>query len=155
MTADEFKAIKQRVKAEMERRSLAGLDQDEEPIDFGSLREFSEEEYDFVEVPEKGSRVLAEHGEKTINILYAVEDQEASFVRKGEPLPSVNSLDDYLDLISSESIEGETSSCRGACSGLCFGSCIGGCNGCSGACDSGCQGCTATCGTACASSTMV
>lgn len=150
MKAEEFIAIKERVKNEMNRRCLAGLDQGSSPINFGSLRKFGEAEYEFETVPEQGEAVLAEQGEKVINIMYEVKDIDSPFVAKGMPL-KVNGLDEYLSQLEKEPIEGESSSCRGACSGLCFGSCINGCNGCSGACNTGCQGCSATCGSGCAS----
>lgn len=156
MTADQFNTIKAKVKAEMNRRCLAGLDQTTTPIDFGSLRQFGSDNYDFPVVPAKGEPILAEQGEKVINLLYEIEDQQdVPFVATGVPLPeSVDTLESYVDALKLESIEGNSSSCRGACSGLCFGSCINGCNGCSGQCNTGCQGCTATCGTGCAGSSM-
>lgn len=158
VTAEEFKALKSKIKEEMNRRCLAGLDERETPVDFGSLRKFASTEFDFTEIPIKGEKILTEHGEKTINLLYEIKDLDnLEYVAENKVLPTkekIETLDDYLSAISLESIEGENSSCRGACSGLCFGSCINGCNGCSGACNSGCQGCTATCGTGCAGSTM-
>ena len=158
MTAEEFKKLKIKIKEEMNRRCLAGFDERETPIEFGSLRRFGSTEFDFTNVPEKGKKILTEHGEKTVNILYEIKDiSEVNYVEKNKKLPEkgkIESLTEYLAAISLEPIEGERSSCRGACSGLCFGSCINGCNGCSGACNSGCQGCSATCGTGCAGSTM-
>ncbi len=154
MTAEEMRALKARVKDEMNRRCLAGLDQASTPVDFGSLRQFGADTYDFENVPAKEEIILAEQGEKVINVLYEIKDiDDVPFVEKGKLLSSGVSLDTYLSALAAESIEGGSSSCRGACSGLCYGSCIGGCNGCSGQCNTGCQGCSATCGSGCSDST--
>ena len=58
ITASEINALKARVKAEMQRR--AG---------YGSTADFGGTNYDFTVVPVKGGPILAEHGQKTINLL--------------------------------------------------------------------------------------
>lgn len=145
-------SLKAKVKAEMTRRSLNGSDKS-----WGSLETYGTDEYDFSEVPSSGSRILLEHGQKTVNILYGVKDiDNVSPVVEGGIIPpdKVNSLKSYVDSLQTETVEGSASSCRGACTGLCLGSCIGGCNGCSGQCNSGCQGCSGSCGTGCATGYM-
>ena len=153
LTAEEIKNIKSKIKTEMLRRSLDNSQQN-----FGSLNKFGGSDYDFTIEPVKDSHILQEHGEKTINLLYEITDQEnCDYAKKDSKIPTddnFKALDTYVDNLSTETMEGTSSSCRGACSGLCFGSCIGGCNGCSGACDTGCTGCTASCGTGCASANM-
>ncbi len=152
-TGQEFINIKQKVKAEMNRRNL-----NNSSTNYNSLAAYGGTSFDFSNAPVAGEVINSEIGEKTINLLYQVEDLEnVEFVQQNNKLPSdtaVSGLSTYVDNLASESMLGDTSSCRGACSGLCAGSCIGGCNGCSGACNTGCMGCTATCGTGCASGAM-
>lgn len=154
LKSEEINAIKKKIKDEMNRRCLAGLDQGSSPTDFGSLRSFGSETYDFTQIPAKNGKILREQGEKTINVLYEIKDLEnLDYVKKESQIPydgDFLALNEYLDRLSIESIEGTDTSCRGACSGLCSGSCINGCNGCSGNCNTGCQGCSATCGSGCA-----
>lgn len=154
--AEEFKGVKSKVDTEMRKRCLNGMDLTSS-VDFGSLRPVTGD-LDFVNPVEKGALIKKEHGEKTINLLYEIEDIEGlEYVVENGLLPSHEgylSLTTFLEKLSGETIEGDSSSCRGACTGLCFGSCIGGCNGCSDACTGDCSGCTATCGTGCANSSM-
>lgn len=149
LTVEQIIEIKEKLKTEMTRRGLNGS-----TSSFGSLKEFGGEDYDFVKTPTKDSKINQEYGEKTINLLYHITDNEVcNYVLDEGEIPSdvaFQSLSSYIDSLSEEAIEDTYTSCRGACTGLCFGSCIGMCNGCSGKCDTGCVGCVATCGTGCA-----
>ena len=150
LTVEQIVEIKQKLKTEMLRRGLNGNN----TINFGSIEKYGKDNYDFEIEPSKDSQIIKEHGEKTINLLYRIEDQEnIEYVQDNTHLPTeeeLNKLSTYIDSIATESMTGNSSSCRGACTGLCFGSCIGTCNGCTGKCDTGCQGCSGTCGTGCA-----
>lgn len=150
LTVEQIIEIKAKLKAELKRRNL-----NDSTSSFGSVSEFAGEEYDFTTVPKKDSQILQEQGEKTINLLYRITDNEVcEYVQDEGKIPSdvnFSSLSSYIDNLATEKIEDTFSHCRGACTGLCFGSCIGMCNGCSGKCDTGCVGCVATCGTGCAS----
>lgn len=153
LTVEQIIEIKAKLKKEMQRRNLNNYSGS-----FGSLGEYAGDEYDFNINPSHNARFVQEHGEKTINILYRVEDQDGcDYVKDDSKIPTdtnFSALDSYIDNLATESLEGYSSSCRGACSGLCFGSCIGNCYGCSGKCDTGCVGCAGTCGTGCASGLM-
>lgn len=153
LTVEQIIEIKAKLKKEMLRRGLNNSNSS-----FGSLSEFGGDKYDFTSNPLENSKIIQEHGEKTINILYRVEDNEnCAYVKDEGRMPADNnfaSLSSYIDNLATETMEDTYSSCRGACSGLCFGSCIGNCNGCSGKCDTGCVGCVGTCGTGCASGLM-
>ena len=153
LTVEQIIEIKAKLKAEMLRRGL-----NNSTSSFGSLSEYGGEEYDFSVEPAKNAHILQEHGQKTINILYRIEDQEnCEYVKDDSKIPSdtnFKALNSYIDILATETMEDTSSACRGACSGLCYGSCIGNCNGCSGKCDTGCVGCVATCGTGCASGVM-
>lgn len=154
--AEDFKIVKDKVDIEMKKRCLNDMDQSS-GVDFGSLRPVRAD-LDFQNPVEKGALIKKEHGDKTINLLYEIEDIEGlDYVVENGLLPSHEgylNLESFLEKFSKETMEGDSSSCRGACTGLCFGSCIGGCNGCSDACTGDCSGCTATCGTGCANSSM-
>jgi hypothetical protein len=142
--ADLINDLKTKIKAEMQRRK-----------GYGDISAYGGTAYDFTNAASVDKPVLAEHGEKTINLMYAVKDVGVTQAASGKLLPeNAPTLTTLIGKMSTESMEGSTSSCRGACTGLCAGSCIGGCNGCSGKCDSGCQGCTASCGSSCASGLM-
>lgn len=122
---------------------------------YGSLEEYAGSNYDFATSPVKNGVILADQGDKTVNLLLMIKDiTGVDKTQAGKILPNSESILNAANSYASETMEGETSSCRGACTGLCAGSCIGGCNGCSGKCDSGCQGCTASCGSGCAGSSM-
>lgn len=156
MKAEEFKTLKGKIDTEIKKRCLNHSDT-EQGVDFGSLRELTKS-MEFTKPVEAGRPILAEHGEKTINFLYEIKDPEGlDYVVKNGLLPqkqSMLTLDEFLNTLSNEVMEGQTSSCRGACTGLCFGSCIGVCNGCSGTCTGDCSGCSANCGSGCANSSM-
>lgn len=142
--SDFIKDLKTKIKAEMQRRK-----------GYGDISTYGGTAYDFTNAASVDKPVLAEHGEKTINIMYAVKDIDVTQAASGKLLPeNAPTLTTLIGKMSTESMEGSTSSCRGACAGLCAGSCIGGCNGCSGGCNAGCQGCTASCGSSCASGLM-
>lgn len=150
LTVEQIIEIKKKLKAEMQRRNLNNYN-----ASFGSLAEYADSKYDFTVTPSKQSHILKEHGEKTINLLYRIADQEnCDYINDESKIPSdinFEALNSYIDNLAAENMEDMHSSCRGACTGLCYGSCIGNCNGCSGKCDTGCVGCVATCGTGCAS----
>lgn len=153
LTVEQILEIKAKLKAEMLRRGL-----NNSTASFGSLSEYAGSDYDFTNIPTENTHLTKDQGEKTINILYRVEDQKGcDYVIDDSRSPSDNNfeaLNTYIDTLAAEDIEAMHTSCRGACSGLCFGSCIGLCNGCSGKCDTGCVGCVATCGTGCAFGAM-
>ena len=142
--SDFIKDLKTKIKAEMQRRK-----------GYGDISAYGGTAYDFAESADADKPILAEHGEKTINIMYAIKDVGVAQAGSGKLLPeNAPTLTALIGQMSTESMEGTTSSCRGACAGLCAGSCIGGCNGCSGGCNTGCQGFSASCGSGCASGSM-
>jgi len=151
MTVEEVKQLKNLLKAELSRRN--GI---------GSVSEFATSAYDFTVPPAIGSKVLVEHGQKTVDLVLKIEDfGDLTTVKENAPIPSSFSpaLIDEIRRLSAEPRTGvtdktssytedsnkriESSSCRGMCTGLCVGTCTGFCN--------GCTGCSASCGTGCAS----
>ncbi len=156
ITAEKFQSLKSRIDTEVRKRCLNNMDT-ANAVNYGSLRPLIGD-MDFSSPAESGNVIKAEHGEKSINFLYEITDLEGiEWVQQHGLLPPAQnmlSLGDFLTILSGETMEGDSSSCRGACTGLCFGSCIGGCNGCTNACTGECSGCTASCGTGCAGSMM-
>lgn len=145
VTAEYINALKSSIKSELKRRK-----------GYGDLSVFADVQYDFTEAPMADKEILVEHGQKTIDLLLYIKDITGiNKTAQGDILPPTGStLATLVRQYASESMEGNTSSCRGACAGLCVGNCTGGCNGCTGKCDTGCQGCTASCGSGCANGCM-
>ncbi len=145
ITAEYMNNLKASIKTEMSRRK-----------GYGDLSAYAGSNYDFTDTPTSDHEILAEQGQKTIDLLLYIKDITGiNKTAQGDILPPAGStLSALVSQYASESMEGTTSSCRGACAGLCAGSCTGGCNGCTGKCDTGCQGCTASCGSGCSSGCM-
>ena len=161
LTAAQINRLREKTRTELARRG-----------GFGSLAGFAGTAYDFETMPQPGGRVLAEHGQKTINPLLAVADIPGLVLvgeespegvvpsKKGDPIPGAfnESLLNQVEALAAEPMQGAQSSFRGACSvlfagscvlscsgfGFCYGSATGGCNGCSSACKS-CTGCDSGC----------
>ena len=154
LTAAQINRLREKTRTELARRG-----------GFGSLAGFAGTAYDFETMPQPGGRVLAEHGQKTINPLLAVADIPGLVLvgeespegvvpsKKGDPIPGAfnESLLNQVEALAAEPMQGAQSSCRGACSGLCAGSCVGSCSGCGASCSSSCSGCSG-CGGSCSSS---
>ena len=92
-------------------------------------------QFDFSNTPAKDKKILAEHGQKTIDVLLKIKDiGDLKGVTQGELIPDDfnSSLAQTVAALSNESKTG-SSSCRGACTGLCtttcYSSCTGGCTG--------------------------
>ena len=143
MTAAEINEIKQKIKNEFARRN-----------GYGSLEQYSNNNYDFIEEPQQGLLITAEHGQKTIDLLLQIEDiPDTEFVIQGNLIPpgfEYTQITNALDEWAAEDMEGPSSSCRGACTGLCVGTCYGACTGCMDQCTGSCSDeCSLGCGTSC------
>ena len=153
---DTFKSLKAKIDTEIKRRCLNNADTSQS-INFGSLRPLTTD-MEFKSPLAAGEKIVAEHGQKSINFLYEITDlPDIDWVIQNDFIPTKQnmlSLDSFLATLSEEEMQGDTSSCRGACTGLCAGSCISGCSGCTNACTGECSGCTASCGSGCANSSM-
>ena len=169
----ELVTLKNKIKAEMLRRNGKGSNSRlwTPSIGFGSLEVYGGSGYDFTHAPVKDTKVYAEYGEKTVDLLLKVRNYpDLAPTVEGTAIPTgFNSgLLQRVDDLAAEQFTGETletvaarkaageaniatvesSSCNAACSGLCVGSCIGMCNGCY-------SSCTSSCGTGCESGSMV
>lgn len=146
-SAEDFIALKEKVKAEMLRRCHTG-----------SLEVYGGESYDFVMTPAKGLQILADQANKIIEPINAVNDSGISIQKVGDPAMAMNALDAKIMVYSVAPTEGTEHYCRESCSGLCYTSCSSGCtdectSGCGSVCSSSCTGtCTGTCSGTCSSS---
>jgi len=98
LTTAEIISLKSKVKAEMARRS-----------GYGSLSSFAGTTYDFTTTPTKGGAILAEHGQKTIDLLLQIKDNgNLKFVKQNELIPSGfdSALITYVDTLAKETMTG-------------------------------------------------
>lgn len=146
-SAEDFIALKNKVKAEMLRRCHTG-----------SLEAYGGEDYDFATAPAKGLQILADQANKIIEPMNAVNDSGFSVQNIGDPAMAMNVLDAKVSVYSAAPNEGTEHYCRESCSGLCYTACSGSCTGectggCGGECSSNCTGsCTGSCSGSCTGS---
>ena len=115
LSISDVNSLKTKVKAEMLRRNSRFS---------GSLAAYGAAGYDFSTTPSSGVKILTEHGSKTINLLLLVKDYpNVCNSSAGQKIPSgftaSNLIINGVNVLETESITGNTSSCRGACTGLC------------------------------------
>lgn len=145
ITSERFDGIKEKVRAEMKRRSATEHG--------ASLFVFGGAEWEFEVDPETGCIVIDEYVCKIIDPLLQVNDflDDNSF-RKGKSgleIP-ISKMEEFIDKISKIPADASNSGCRGKCTGLCHSGCSGSCQGCRESCLSGCRdGCVHTCGSGC------
>lgn len=156
--------LKARVKAECARRKYVG-----------SVAEYSEAGYDFIETPIVDQKVLEEHYRQLAVPMNAInsnntpdvigidrEITEEDFAKMEDYITRYESREIYdtspTDCSSSctgtctvDCTGGCGSGCSGTCRGRCSGSCRGGCRGCSGTCTGGCEGSCISCAGECSS----
>ena len=102
-----------------------------------------------------GGKVTEAQGKGTVDVMLKIEtfgDLHLVSEDRQIPVSFGQDMKNEIQRLSTETMTGSTSSCRGACTGLCLGSCIGQCKSCS-SCDSYCAGsCSNTCVTSCTGS---
>lgn len=143
ITDKDFERIKNKVRAEMKRRSATEHG--------ASLFVFGGAEWEFEVDPETGCIVIDEYVRKIIDPLLQVNDfLDDNSLRKGKSgleIP-IAKMEEFIDKISKIPEEASNSGCRGSCTGLCAEACTSGCIGCQ-----SCRGgCSTTCNKACSSS---
>lgn len=137
--AEEFIALKARVKAEMLRRKYKG-----------TLVSYGSSAYDYEVQPTEGGVVLPEHVNKIATPLNAINNTGISEVASGDVIKAIDALDTFLTTAEGYKVTSSTTDCKSSCSGLCVTGCGSGCKGCSGSCTGNCTGCSG-CGNACSS----
>lgn len=159
--ADRFTALKARVKAEMQRRNQSG-----------SVASYGGTAYDYTVAPAAGKTVRAEHRDKLVTPMRAVNsDLVPASVGSAIKESELANLETRVTAWSARSMTDQSGSdCKSGCTGTCYTGCATGCgsgcetgctgcsggcegcgSGCSGSCDgcSGCGGCDNTCHHAC------
>ncbi|MCT4686094.1 hypothetical protein [Vallitalea sp.] len=160
--ANDFIALKSRVKAEMNRRNGNG-----------SLTQYGGSQYEFTKKPSFDEEVKLEHHSKIrdlqdkinstglpsrkesddlIQEMAILEAKQTAFEAQPRGARSNN---DCNGACTGMCVSACTTTCSGSCTGSCngcsgcSGSCSGGCSGCSGSCSSGCSGCSGSCSGGC------
>ena len=148
-SASDFKNIKSRLKAEMNRRNGVGA--------VNTVT--SQAGYEYTTAPAAGGDVKTEHFNKLVKPLKLIDDTNmpAKDYKVGDEIPD----DDFVTLmrakvaaleavkINDKTNSGCKSSCTGTCKTSCTGTCVGACSGCSSGCSGGCDGCSGSCTASC------
>lgn len=140
--ADRFTALKAKVKAEMLRRGQSG-----------SVAAYGGSGYDYAQAPAQGGVVRAEHRDKLITPMRAVnsdlvDEAQGAAIREEE----LANLETRVEVWAARSITDRSGSdCKSGCTGTCYTGCATGCSGCGSGCASGCSGCGSGCPTGCSS----
>ena len=115
--AQEMIDLKDRVKAEMQRRNGNG-----------SLVAYAGTDYDYTVDPAAGGQMLTEHVNKIVVPMNAITASGMTEQAVGDQAMSMDGIDAKLTVYVAEPAQKNgTSSCSGACSGLCVSSCYSSC----------------------------
>lgn len=129
MTIDEFVTMKNKLRAELERRGGG----------YGSVAE-QLAIIDDIPTPTPGSGMLVSQG-KIMDAFLGIKDLgDLRFCKKDDIIPKSFGPDMITAIDDLANETAHSSSCRGACTGLCNNSCFDNCSGCTGC--SGCSSCT-------------
>lgn len=134
--ADRFTALKARVKAEMQRRNQSG-----------SVADYGGSSYDYTVAPAAGKTVRAEHRDKLVTPMRAVNSDlvpasAGSDIKESE----LANLETRVTAWSARSMTDQSGSdCKSGCTGTCYTGCATGCSGCGSGCPNGCSGCGSGC----------
>lgn len=157
ITATDFIDLKNRVREEMKRRKYTG-----------SLTAYAGSAYDYTTTPAQGVSIAAEHQEKIVTPMRAINSTKLDSITtasSGNAVVSLSNLDTILSGFENRSLAPGSSDCGVACSGLCHTRCDNTCSGCrngcedncanscyadcTGTCDNTCKSCSANCGGVC------
>ena len=138
--ADRFTALKARVKTEMQRRNQSG-----------SVAGYGGSAYDYTVAPAAGGVVRAEHRDKLVTPMRAVNsdlvpESAGSVIRESE----LANLETRVTAWSARSMTDQSGSdCKSGCTGTCYTGCNTGCSGCGSGCPGSCSGCGSGCPSSC------
>lgn len=132
--ADDFNALKARVKAELARRSH-----------YKDISQYSNANYDYEKTPEEDLRITIEHINKILEPMQHIHPKKIGFDDKvasdgtllkfkpDEPIPNLNILLSYLAVCETDNVQWSYTSqehCMANCEGLCHIGCYNRCKGC-------------------------
>lgn len=138
--ADRFVALKAMVKAEMQRRNQSG-----------SVAGYGGSAYDYTAVPAAGKPIRAEHRDKLVTPMRAINSDlvpasAGNVVRESE----LSNLETRATAWSARSMTDRSGSdCKSGCTGTCYTGCATGCYSCGAACGDACTGCGSGCPNGC------
>lgn len=137
--ASDFISLKQRVKAECQRRKYNG-----------SVASYASSAYDYSVQPSEDNPPTPEHFNKIIEPLNAISTNYTQ-TRTGYIVRSLQAAGQLLTNLESIPLDAESSGCKASCTGLCQGTCTGSCkSGCTGSCTGGCgSACGGVCSNSC------
>ena len=144
LLAQEWNALKARVKAEMLRRNQVG-----------SLTNFGSAAYDYTDAPSENGIIQIEHINKIIEPLAQINASALGVTTKNinDPVTheDLGAVSAFLSVAEGYGVTGSKTDCAASCSGLCVGSCNATCaNDCTGSCSNTCTGsCTGSCSGTC------
>lgn len=144
ITAADFTALKERVKAECARRKYTG-----------SVASYAGTAYDYSYPAAAGTIVRYEHYTKIAEPLTAI-DGKVRTPRTRINQADITEMDTALTALEKISLRATNTGCAASCTGLCSTACSGSCSGtCRGSCGDDCGydctgGCDGSCGTSCA-----
>jgi len=146
-SAEDFIALKNKVKAEMLRRCYVG-----------DLSSYGGSDYDFAVQPQAGGQIMAEQANKIIEPMNAINDSGFILQNGGDPAMAMDQLNAKIAVYESASLSATDHFCKASCAGLCYTECSDTCTGdCTGSCGESCSTncsttCTGTCSGTCSTS---
>lgn len=138
VTAEDFIALKEKVKTELARRSYTG-----------SVKQYAT---DYTDMPTLKKKIKTSHILEIVDTANKINDIDYDL---SEPIVirSLESIDNFIQDLSEIDVHVQTlaeTGCKQSCTGLCLNSCYDACRGCSGECSSTCVNkCGGTCQGAC------
>lgn len=140
--ADRFLELKAKVKTLMLKRNQSG-----------SVASYGGTAYDYTVPPEAGKTIRAEHRDKLVEPMRAVNSDlipaSVGTVIKEDELAN---LETRVAVWGARSITDRSGSdCKSGCTGTCYTGCATGCTGCGSGCPTSCSGCGSGCPTGCSS----
>lgn len=138
--AERFTALKAKVKAEMLRRNQSG-----------SVAGYGGSAYDYTVAPSAGKTVQAEHRDKLVTPMRAVNSDQVPassgpVIRESE----LANLETRAAVWAARPVtDNSGSDCKSGCTGMCYTGCATGCSGCGSGCPGSCSGCGSGCPTGC------
>lgn len=138
--ADRFTALKAKVKAEMLRRNQEG-----------SVAGYGGSAYDYTSAPAAGRTVRAEHRDKLVGPMRAVNSDvipaSAGAVIGESELANLETR--VLAWGARSMTDQSGSDCKSGCTGTCYTGCATGCSSCGSGCPNSCTSCGSGCPTGC------
>lgn len=145
ISPDRINSLKARVKAECQRRNASG-----------SVASYGGTSYDYTNVPANGVTIAAEHRDKIMQPLKAINSTKINTFESQNTVTSnedISLMESFITVLEKrDKTDGSGTDCNSGCTGMCYSTCTGTCRGsCTNACAQGCSNdCTGSCTNWCA-----